>query len=1164
MDGRESVAHEGQQETAAVATRTSEPEARGNAAVSCGLGAGGYLGAMAPAGNAAISRALSGKSGPDHTPDGFDEQLGATTGGGRPIPDGPRERLEAGFGRPLDGVRLHGGSQSAALAGQVGARAFTVGQDVHFGQGQFDPSSPDGYKLLAHEVTHTLQQPAAAPARSPLLVSAPDSTAERQAEQVATAVTAGRTADLTTVAHTPAVVGRDPDPAAAASTTVTGLDPALSASLSEDDKKTLAQAFPQGVTAGPAQPMIIGMRFGTRLDGYRVPVIRLAPVAEVGRGVEAYIMQIGKGRSILVSSIGGGSVLFDAGTGQTTSVNAPSVQRLVNSIGAVTASGVAVPDLIKLSHADTDHYNAARALLQQSAYSQTAVEVAVQQMGAASGGAWTASSLTIDPNQRLIMIDVTGGQVQVNRVVIDNMELTEFRSVPAAQQLQQANRTTFNRNRTSPVVVVRDLVSGQRMLLTADAQGQQFDQIVNAIGDTALRRVLGGDGANLATMEAPHHYGKQAGPDAAGMLNMLQLALESSNGDLRVFAQTTQQFATNETRQMRSFNFLDAIGVAPERVEDDPSGAGESQVTRARGSSMERVTVDFSGVQQAIETIQRNGTALHEGYSKLAELATLRADAGAMHEALAASAAPAALISSVAATDADLARLQTAVRTSLNGVWDQARTAASDAGALRGSADFTGVTQALNQVTTTLATEAENITKSSNDMEAHRAGLSLYSKLYVNALRMIAALESDNVAELHARRAEHTDLVRAAAGTLGPELVHDHVKSAWAATRAEWTPQRIEEATRETSQRMASRQMSAEFRARLGESLSRQIQLNELAAQAEHGGRQVYGPGGTPVTPMSTRVGAGVMAMIEVIRIGLDIAVQVKQANEAAAANTLQGNREGVQTMSWWELRGVKPAIALVKRGSWSGWNVAYDGDQALAHQAATQTERPAGVPEFDKVVVTAINADSLRTMAHRLIAELAALGDWYSYMDSYPPGQALKRIGSDWGILLWSLEDEAYRYTTVDGVAPGLSAELTTLYEGLEKGQQARMDLDAAAPDAGAAVSVKDTAWFGVDRDVHVYDHRGHLRTVDFEDKPPKFLRQATVNYPYGGSGDPLVRVKAADMDTYRRLTDYFWVKDTGQQSMDQSGVHEDYTVSANSDGLAYVEPGHLIPGKK
>jgi hypothetical protein len=76
---------------------------------------------------------------------------------GQPLP----AHLAGNFGRrlgaDLGGVRVHTGEESARLADSMDARAFTAGQDIHFGPGQYDPGSREGQRLLAHEVAHTVQ-----------------------------------------------------------------------------------------------------------------------------------------------------------------------------------------------------------------------------------------------------------------------------------------------------------------------------------------------------------------------------------------------------------------------------------------------------------------------------------------------------------------------------------------------------------------------------------------------------------------------------------------------------------------------------------------------------------------------------------------------------------------------------------------------------------------------------------------------------------------------------------------------------------------------------------------------------------------------------------------------------------------------------------------------
>lgn len=82
----------------------------------------------------------------------------ARAGGGRPIEPGLRRRFEGAFGTDLAGVRLHSGPGPAALNEQVQAAAFTVGSDIFLGDRTPDLASRGGHELLAHELTHTIQQ----------------------------------------------------------------------------------------------------------------------------------------------------------------------------------------------------------------------------------------------------------------------------------------------------------------------------------------------------------------------------------------------------------------------------------------------------------------------------------------------------------------------------------------------------------------------------------------------------------------------------------------------------------------------------------------------------------------------------------------------------------------------------------------------------------------------------------------------------------------------------------------------------------------------------------------------------------------------------------------------------------------------------------------------
>jgi hypothetical protein len=66
--------------------------------------------------------------------------------------------MESSFGADFSGVRVHADAQSDTLNQSLNARAFTTGQDVFFRQGAYSPGSSGGRELLAHELTHVVQQ----------------------------------------------------------------------------------------------------------------------------------------------------------------------------------------------------------------------------------------------------------------------------------------------------------------------------------------------------------------------------------------------------------------------------------------------------------------------------------------------------------------------------------------------------------------------------------------------------------------------------------------------------------------------------------------------------------------------------------------------------------------------------------------------------------------------------------------------------------------------------------------------------------------------------------------------------------------------------------------------------------------------------------------------
>ncbi len=79
-------------------------------------------------------------------------------GGGQAIAENVRTPLEQAFGADFSGVRVHTDSRSNQLNQSIQAKAFTTGQDVFFRQGAYEPGSRSGQELIAHELTHVVQQ----------------------------------------------------------------------------------------------------------------------------------------------------------------------------------------------------------------------------------------------------------------------------------------------------------------------------------------------------------------------------------------------------------------------------------------------------------------------------------------------------------------------------------------------------------------------------------------------------------------------------------------------------------------------------------------------------------------------------------------------------------------------------------------------------------------------------------------------------------------------------------------------------------------------------------------------------------------------------------------------------------------------------------------------
>ena len=88
----------------------------------------------------------------------LEQSIERSRGKGQALPENLRRSMEGPFGEDFSGVRVHTDAQAHDLNDSVSARAFTTGQDIFFRKGEYNPGSDGGKQILAHELTHVVQQ----------------------------------------------------------------------------------------------------------------------------------------------------------------------------------------------------------------------------------------------------------------------------------------------------------------------------------------------------------------------------------------------------------------------------------------------------------------------------------------------------------------------------------------------------------------------------------------------------------------------------------------------------------------------------------------------------------------------------------------------------------------------------------------------------------------------------------------------------------------------------------------------------------------------------------------------------------------------------------------------------------------------------------------------
>lgn len=150
-------------------------------------------------GNRALQRLLaqrSGGGGDFDLDDATATRINRSRGSGQPLDGSVQKQMGESMGSDFSGVRVHTGSESHQLNEQLNAKAFTTGSDIFFREGAYNPQSSSGQELIAHELTHVVQQSSGAVGGggAGMKVNAPGDRFEQEADAVSKSVTSSAAA----------------------------------------------------------------------------------------------------------------------------------------------------------------------------------------------------------------------------------------------------------------------------------------------------------------------------------------------------------------------------------------------------------------------------------------------------------------------------------------------------------------------------------------------------------------------------------------------------------------------------------------------------------------------------------------------------------------------------------------------------------------------------------------------------------------------------------------------------------------------------------------------------------------------------------------------------------------------------------------------------------
>jgi uncharacterized protein DUF4157 len=145
-----------------------------------------------------VGTSLNGQGGGEDAPTwpGKRTKVQAALRAGAPLPPALRGKFEQSLGKDLGNVRIHDDAEAGGAAVGRDARAAALGDDIAFAPGEYQPDTPEGQRLIGHEVAHTVQQRGRAADAGQVTTTQPGDPAEKEADAAGSAMNAGQPAEV--------------------------------------------------------------------------------------------------------------------------------------------------------------------------------------------------------------------------------------------------------------------------------------------------------------------------------------------------------------------------------------------------------------------------------------------------------------------------------------------------------------------------------------------------------------------------------------------------------------------------------------------------------------------------------------------------------------------------------------------------------------------------------------------------------------------------------------------------------------------------------------------------------------------------------------------------------------------------------------------------------